>query len=116
MSGKTGKPGQLSSNNNLSAGELHIRSRFFGGKKMEILAPQDFLSILHQVCDKVIKVSVFTCFLATAVTIKIIIIIIIILIIIIIILILIIIIIIINNPFLLHENYVPLIKFKFKFI
>ena len=83
---------------------------------MEILAPQDFLSILHQVCDKVIKVSVFTCFLATAVTIKIIIIIIIILIIIIIILILIIIIIIINNPFLLHENYVPLIKFKFKFI
>ena len=68
---------------------------------MEILAPQDFLSILHQVCDKVIKVSVFTCFLATAVTIKIIIIIIII---------------IINNPFLLHENYVPLIKFKFKFI
>ena len=69
---------------------------------MEILAPQDFLSMLHQVCDKVIKVSVFTCFLATAVTIKIIIIIIII--------------IIINNPFLLHENYVPLIKFKFKFI
>ena len=67
---------------------------------MEIQAPQDFLSILHQVCDKVIKVSVFTCFLATAVTIKIIIIIIII----------------INNPFLLHENYVPLIKFKFKFI
>ena len=65
---------------------------------MEILAPQDFLSMLHQVCDKVIKVSVFTCFLATAVTIKIIIIII------------------INNPFLLHENYVPLIKFKFKFI
>ena len=41
---------------------------------MEIPAPQDFLFILHQVCDKVIKVSVFTCFLATAVTIKIIII------------------------------------------
>ena len=81
---------------------------------MEIPAPQDFLSILHQVCDKVIKVSVFTCFLATAVTI--IIIIIIIMIIIIIIIIVIIIIIIINNPFLLHENYVPLIKFKFKFI
>ena len=75
---------------------------------MEIPAPQDFLSILHQVCDKVIKVSVFTCFLATAVTI--------IIIIIIIIIIMIIIIIIINNPFLLHENYVPLIKFKFKFI
>ena len=64
---------------------------------MEIPAPQDFLFILHQVCDKVIKVSVFTCFLATAVTIKIIIIIII-------------------NPLLSHENYAPLIKFKFKFI
>ena len=62
---------------------------------MEIPASQDFLFILHQVCDKVIKVSVFTCFLATAVTIKIII---------------------IKNPLLSHENYVPLIKFKFKFI
>ena len=52
--------------------------------------PQDFLSILHQVCDKVIKVSVFNCFLATAVTIKK-----------------------KNNNnnklFLAHENYVPLI-------
>ena len=62
---------------------------------MEIQAPQDFLFILHQVCDKVIKVSVLTCFLATAVTIKIII---------------------IKNPFLSHENYVLLFKFKFKFI
>ena len=43
-----------------------------GGRgEVEIPAPQDFkfLSILNQVCDKVIKVSVFTCFLATAVTI-----------------------------------------------
>ena len=37
---------------------------------MEISAPQDFLSILQQVCDKVIKVSVFPCILATALTVK----------------------------------------------
>ena len=41
-----------------------------GGNGNSDPAPQDFLSILHQVYDTVIKVSVFPCFLATAVTIK----------------------------------------------